>query len=193
MVSTIGTRGLVAVGIMRDLSKFDATGYSRGRNKLWQALWFCFSFLVFQKFWFPNRLRAKSLRLFGAKVGQNVFIRHDVRIMWPWKLEVGDNSWLGEGARIINIVEVSIGNNVCISQDAMICSGSHDHRKIDFPYKNAQIQISDGSWIAARAVVLPGANIGANSIISAGEIARGQIANNKLLINGELKDISDPA
>ncbi|MBU6347124.1 MAG: hypothetical protein KGQ38_00715 [Actinomycetales bacterium] len=177
---------------MRDLSKFDAAGYSRGRNKLWQALWFCFSFLIFQKFWYPNGLRAKSLRVFGAKVGQNVFIRHDVRIMWPWKLTVGDNSWLGEGARIINIVDVSIGNNVCISQDAMICSGSHDHNKTDFPYKNAQIEISDGAWIAARAVVLPGASIGKNSIISAGEIARGQIANNKLLINGELRDISDP-
>ncbi|NBU31663.1 MAG: putative colanic acid biosynthesis acetyltransferase [Actinobacteria bacterium] len=178
---------------MRDLSKFDAAGYDRGRNKVWQALWFGFSFLIFQKFWFPNRFRASALRLFGARVGENVFIRHDVRIMWPWKIHIGDNCWLGEGARIINIVEVTIGDDVCISQEAMLCSGSHDHAKIDFPYRNRPITIGNGSWIAARATVLPGAEIGENCVISAREIARGEIPNNSLLINGQLREIAEPS
>ncbi len=178
---------------MRDLSKFDASGYERGRNKLWQAIWFVFSFLIFQKFWFPNRLRAKSLRLFGAKVGSNVFIRHDVRVMWPWKLHVGENCWLGEGVRIINIAEVTIGKNVCVSQEAVICSGSHDHTKSNFPYKNSPIRIADGAWVAVRATVLPGTTIGENSVIGANEVARGDIARNKLLAGGQLRNITDPS
>ena len=178
---------------MRDLSKFDASGYDRGRGKLWQALWFAFSFLVFQKFWFPNRFRAKSLRLFGASVGANVFIRHDVRIMWPWKLDIGDNCWLGEGSRIINIVEISIADNVCISQEAVLCSGSHDHTKSDFPYKNAPIEIGTGAWVALRATVLPGTKIGENSVIGANEVARGQIAQNMMLVGGQLRNIVEPS
>ncbi len=178
---------------MRDLSKFDATGYDRGRSKFWQALWFAFSFLIFQKFWFPNSFRAKSLRMFGAKIGANVFIRHDVRIMWPWKLEIGDNCWLGEGARIINIVQIKIADNVCISQEAVLCSGSHDHKKTDFPYKNAPITISSGAWVAVRATVLPGSVIGENTVIGANEVARGQLPSNVMLIGGQLRQIQEPA
>ena len=178
---------------MRDLSKFDASAYVRGRSKIWQALWFGFSFLIFQKFWFPNRLRSASLRLFGAKVGDNVFIRHDVRIMWPWKLELGNNCWLGEGSRVINLEQISLGNNVCISQEAMLCAGSHDHKKVDFPYRNAPIAIADGAWIAARATVLPGVTIGTQSVVAAQEIARTDVPANKMLINGALRDIPEPA
>lgn len=178
---------------MRELINFDASAYNRGRSKIWQVLWFGFSFLIFQKFWFPNRFRSVALRFFGATVGDNVFIRHDVRIMWPWKLEIGDNCWLGEGARFINLENISIGNNVCISQEAMLCTGSHDHRKSDFPYRNKPINIADGAWIAARATVLPGVTIGAQSVVAAREIVRTDIPAGKMLLDGALRDIPEPA
>jgi putative colanic acid biosynthesis acetyltransferase WcaF len=178
---------------MRDLSSFDASAYDRGRSKIWQVLWFSFSFLVFQKFWFPNRFRSSALRLFGATIGERVFIRHDVRIMWPWKLEVGDDCWLGEGSRFINLEKISISNNVCISQEVMLCTGSHDHRRSDFPYRNRPITILDGAWIAARATVLPGVTVGPQSVVAAGEIARKDIPANKLLLDGTLCDIPEPA
>jgi len=178
---------------MRELSKFDASAYDRGRSKIWQILWFTFSFLIFQKFWFPNRFRSSALRFFGAKIGKNVFIRHDVRIMWPWKFEVGDNCWLGEGARFINLENISIGDDVCISQEAMLCTGSHDHRISDFPYRNRPITIADGVWIAARATVLPGVTIGAQSVIAAQEIVRSDIPANKMLLDGNLRDIAESA
>jgi len=177
---------------MRKLSEFDARAYDRGRNKLWQAAWFTFSFLIFQKFWFPNRFRASILRKFGAKIGKNVFIRHDVRIMWPWKFEVGNDCWLGEGSRFINLENVSIGNDVCISQEVMICTGSHDHKKSDFPYRNKQITVSDGAWVAARATLLPGVTVGKNSVIAAGEFVRVDVPALKMLIDGALRDIPEP-
>lgn len=177
---------------MRNLGSFDASAYDRGRNKIWQVLWFVFSFLIFQKFWFPNSLRSKSLRLFGAKIGQRVFIRHDVRIMWPWKLEIGSDCWLGEGARLINLENISIGDNVCISQEAMLCTGSHDHRKSNFPYRNKPITILDGAWIAARATVLPGVTVGAQSVVAAREIARKDVPPHTMLLDGTLREIPEP-
>ena len=80
---------------MRDLSQFQPSGYDRGRSRVWQALWHFVSFLFFQPFWVPRLWRPAILRLFGAKVGRGVIIRHDVRIMWPWKLSIGDHILVG--------------------------------------------------------------------------------------------------
>jgi len=131
--------------------------------------------------------------MFGATLGESVFIRHDVRIMWPWKLCIGDYCWLGEGLRIINLEQVTIGNNVCLSQEVMLCTGSHDHRKADFPYRNGPIYISDGAWISARATVLPGVNVGTCSVVAANEVARRDVPDFHMQINNEFHQVQDPA
>ncbi len=91
-----------------------------------QALWLFVSGAVFMRWWCPAKLRVTILRAFGAEVGENVLVRHRVRIHWPWKLDIGDNSWIGEGAWLLNLEPITIGSNVVISQDALICTGSHD-------------------------------------------------------------------
>ena len=178
---------------MRDLSRFEASGYDRGRGRLWQALWHGVSFLCFQPFWIPTSWRPIILRLFGAQVGHRVFIRHDVRIMWPWKFSIGDHSWLGEGARVINLETIEIGANVCISQGVMLCSGSHDYRQVSFPYRNQPIRIGDASWVAARALVLPGVTIGAGAIVAAGEVVRNDVPDHTLLLSGEHRPVEEPS
>jgi putative colanic acid biosynthesis acetyltransferase WcaF len=140
----------------------------------------------------PRSWRPGILRLFGAKVGDGVIIRHDVRIMWPWKLCIADHSWLGEGLRIINLETIEIGANVCISQGVMLCSGSHDYRKVSFPYRNRPIQIRDGSWIGARAMVLPGVTVGPGAVIAAGEVVRFEVPEDTLLIDGQQQPIEAP-
>jgi putative colanic acid biosynthesis acetyltransferase WcaF len=177
---------------VRDLSQFDPDGYNRGRGRLWQALWHFVSFVFFQPFWMPRSSRPGILRLFGAKVGRGVIIRHDVRIMWPWKLSIAHHSWLGEGLRIINLETIEIGANVCISQGVMLCSGSHDYRKVSFPYRNRPIQIRDGSWIGARAMVLPGVTVGPGAVVAAGEVVRSDVPDDTLLIDGQQQPIEAP-
>jgi len=151
----------------RELSRFTQFGYDKGRNYMVQAVWFAASNLFFMSWWFPRKLRPVILRLFGAKVGQNVFIRHRVRILWPWKLSIGNDSWLGEDLWIQNLERVSIGNNVCLSQGVVLCTGSHDYKSISFEYRNAPIQIEDGVWLAVQSLVLPGVKIGKGATILA--------------------------
>lgn len=176
----------------RTLARFDSTGYDRGRNRIWQAIWFATSFLVFQQFWCPSRWRPSLLRMFGATIGDRVFIRHDVRIMWPWKLSIGSDCWLGEGLRVINLEQVKIGNDVCISQEAMLCTGSHDHRKADFPNRNTPITIHDGAWIGARASLLPGVIIGRCSVVAAGEVVRSRLSDLTIQVDGENRKLRAP-
>lgn len=154
----------------RRLDAFTGAGYDKGRRVLWQAAWFAVSHLIFQAWWLPARLRPSILRTFGAEVGAGCNIRNGVRIHWPWKLNLGDHVWIGEGALLLNLEHITVGNHVCISQEAVLCTGSHDVRSPSFEYDNAPIVIGDGAWITLRAVVLRGVVVPEGGLAPAGSL-----------------------
>jgi putative colanic acid biosynthesis acetyltransferase WcaF len=131
-----------------------------------QILWLMSRGLL-MNWWCPNAVRIGALRLFGARIAAGVIVRHQVKIHWPWKLVVGRNSWIGEEVWILNLEEVQIGSNTCISQSAFLCTGSHDRRSPTFEFDNAPIAIGDSVWVAARATVLPGIRIGDGATVGA--------------------------
>jgi putative colanic acid biosynthesis acetyltransferase WcaF len=176
----------------RHLSEFHA-GQSRMLLKLRVFCWFIIQHLFFKSYLAPNRFRVLLLRFFGASIGRKVLIRRGIRIHFPWKLIVGNDCWIGEEVWFINHEKVVIGNNVCISQRAIICSGGHDYRSVSLAYQHAPITIGDGAWVCLDAKVLPGTRIGKGSVISAGEIARGDIPDFHMLIDGKLKTIDPPS
>jgi len=152
---------------MRNLGGFTGAGYDKGRGLVTQASWLTVDRVVFRRVWCPASLRVKILRWFGASIGSGVLVRHDVQIHWPWKLTIGDNSWLGAGSWLLNLEPITIGSNVCISQGAFLCTGSHDRHSPTFEFDNGPIVIGDGVWIATRATVLRGVTVGAGSVVGA--------------------------
>ncbi|MFF8275751.1 WcaF family extracellular polysaccharide biosynthesis acetyltransferase [Streptomyces lateritius] len=153
---------------MRNLPAFTLAGYDKGRGKTVQALWFVVMNTVFMAWFCPARLRVALLRAFGATIGDGVLVRHRVRVLWPWKLTVGDHTWIGEGAWLLNLEPITLGAHVCVSQEALLCTGGHDHRAADFRYRNAPITVEDGAWIATRATVLAGVTVGRHAVLAAG-------------------------
>jgi putative colanic acid biosynthesis acetyltransferase WcaF len=151
----------------RDLAGFTGAGYDKGRPGAVQVLWLLVSGILTTRWWCPMALRLSVLRMFGATIGDGVVVRHRVRIHWPWKLTVGDHSWIGEDVWILNLERVRIGSNVCVSQGVLLCTGSHDRRSPTFEYDNAPIVVEDGAWVAARATVLRGVTVGADATIGA--------------------------
>lgn len=166
-----------------NLRDFTGVGYDIGRGKLIQALWLFVSGALFVRWWCPARLRVVILRAFGATIGEDVLIRHRVRIHWPWKLSVGDATWIGEGAWLLNLEPITIGSNVCISQDALLCTGSHDRRSETFEFDNAPILVEDSAWIAARATILRGVSIGAGATVGAGALVNRNLAAGALCVS----------
>ncbi len=164
------------VNLRHDLRGFTGAGYNRGRNSLWQVAWLLISGLVVVRWWCPGGVRLRILRFFGATIGNGVLIRHRVRIHWPWKLTVGDGSWVGEEVWILNLEPVTIGENVCVSQGVLLCTGSHQRDSRTFEFDNAPIVIDDGAWIAARATVLRGVHIGADCVVGATALVTRSIA-----------------
>jgi len=109
--------------------------------------------------------------MFGARIGNGVVIKPHVHIKYPWKLVVGDYSWIGEYVWIDNLDSVQIGSNVCLSQGALILSGNHDYKSTSFNLILKPIEIMDGAWVGAKSVVTQGVKIGSHAVLSVGSIA----------------------
>ena len=154
-----------------DLSKFNNDWYQPG-GAVKRTCWFYINAIFFQTNIFPfSGLKVYLLRLFGAKVGKGVFIKPSINIKYPWFLEIGDYVWIGENAWIDNLTNVIIGNNVCISQGAMLLTGNHNYKLQSFDLMVGKIILEDGVWIGAKSVVCPGITCASHSILSVGSIA----------------------
>ena len=165
----------------RSLAGFTGAGYDKGRNVFVQIGWYLASSVVVTHWWCPAAVRVATLRFFGAQIGPGTLIRHRVRIHWPWKLSIGANCWVGEGTWILNLEPVTIGDNVCLSQDVLLCTGSHDRRSPTFEFDNAPIHVGDGAWVAARATVLRGVKIGADAVVGATALVTTDVASGALV------------
>jgi putative colanic acid biosynthesis acetyltransferase WcaF len=96
-----------------------------------------------------------------------VIIKPGVRVKYPWRLSIGDNSWLGEDCWIDNLAQVSIGANACISQGAYLCTGNHDWSDPAFGLVVKSIVVGDAAWIAAKALIAPGVSLGEGAVAAA--------------------------
>lgn len=152
---------------------------------VWAACWPLFR-------WSPRLLwgwRGFLLRLFGAKVGENVHIHPSVKIFIPWNLEIGDWSSVGFDALLYNLGPLKIGAKVTISQRAHLCGGSHDFRDTEMPLTKDPITVGDEAWICADAFVGPGVTVGSKAIVAARAVAVKDVEANAIVGGNPAKKI----
>jgi putative colanic acid biosynthesis acetyltransferase WcaF len=177
-----------------DLLAFEANkaDFDRGAPRWKEALWGLVRILFFLSPWpWPSAFKAALLRSFGAEIGRGVVIRPRVHITFPWRLKVGDHSWIGEEVLILNLAPVHIGAHCCLSQRAFLCTGSHDFRAASFPLVTAPIQILDRSWIAAGCFVAPGLTVGPDAMASAGSVVTRDIPRLSIVAGNPAKPIRE--
>jgi len=152
------------------LKDFANTSFSRGRSRVVEALWLLCQWALVSS-WVPGAVhRCWLLRLFGAKIGKRVNIKPGLRVKFPWRLEVGDDSWLGEDVWIDNLDLVRIGSDCCISQRCYICTGNHDWSRTTFDLITQPVQIQDGAWIASSSIIGPGVTVGRGAVLTLGSV-----------------------
>ncbi len=154
-----------------DLSSFNNAWYNPG-NPVKRGLWYVCNILFFTNRWFPfSSVKKGILKLFGAKIGKGVVIKPHVNIKYPWKLSIGDYTWIGEGVWIDNLAMVNIGKNCCLSQGAFLLCGNHDYKKSSFDLIVGEIHLEDGAWIGAKSIVCPGVRVGSHAVLSVNSVA----------------------
>jgi len=155
-----------------DLNSFQNTDFKVGANPMKRILWYALNFTVFNSAWFPfYGLKCLVLRLFGAEIGKGVIIKPRVNIKYPWKLSIGDYTWIGEQVWIDNLSMVKIADNCCISQGAMLLTGNHNYKKSTFDLITKEIELESGVWVGAHAVVCPGVKMLSHSILTVNSVA----------------------
>ena len=154
-----------------NLCKFDNSWYQPGRGFFIRTLWHFINALLLQSHLNPSSsLKIKALRLFGAKIGARVVLKPGINVKYPWNLEIGDYSWIGENAWLDSLAPIKIGKNCCVSQGAYFCTGNHDWTDSAFGLIIKPIVVGEGAWVGARATVLPGVTIAQHSIVAAGSV-----------------------
>lgn len=155
-----------------DLLHYDNSWYNPGSSVMKRILWYFVNVMVMKNAWLPvSGLKVCILRAFGAKIGTGVNIKPCVNVKYPWNLSIGDYTWIGENVWIDNLVQVTIGSNVCVSQGAMLLCGNHNYKKSTFDLMVGKIVLEDGCWVGAQSVVCPGVTLHSHAVLGVASIA----------------------
>ena len=158
-------------GRIQDLSKARVPDGFRGRPAWFVQLWWIAQALLFhpspQIFYGWRRF---LLRVFGARIGKGVLIRPSASVTYPWKLTIGDWSWVGDRVTLYTLGEIIIGDNAVVSQHSYLCAASHDYERPTFDLYAKPIHVESEAWIAACVFVGPGVTIGRGAVVGASSL-----------------------
>ena len=153
-----------------NLKLYNNKKYSGSRIKI--TVWYFINMFIFKTTLpIPSRIKVKLLTKFGAKVGKSIVIKPNINIKYPWLLTIGNDCWIGEGVWIDNLAQVTIGNNVCLSQGSYLLTGSHNYKKESFDLMLGGIVLEDGVWIGAKSIVCPNVICKSHSVLAVSSVA----------------------
>ena len=173
-----------------NLSRYSQSTEFRGKSKVYVQLWWFVQatlinvspqvFYGWRRFW---------LRLFGASIGKKVLIRPSVKITYPWKVSIGDYSWIGDDVVLYSLGEIEIGSNSVISQRSYICTGSHDYTKETFDIFAKKVKIGNSCWLATDVFIAPGVTIGNSTVVGARSSVFKNLPSNKICTGSPINQI----
>lgn len=150
------------------LDLFSISPGLRGRSPLAVQIWWLAQATLFRcSPQIAYGFRRWLLRLFGAKVGKKVLIRPSATITYPWKVSIGDYSWIGDDVVLYSLAPIHIGDHVVVSQRSYVCAADHNPSLRAFPIRERPVRIEHGAWIAADVFIGPGVTVGAGAVVGA--------------------------
>ena len=176
----------------QELSTYKTPKGFRGKSKITVQLWWIVQATLFRGSpQFAYGWRRFLLKAFGAQIGKKVLIRSSVKITYPWKLSVGDYSWIGDEVDLYTLGPIEIGSNTVISQKCYICTGTHDYRSESFKISAHKITISNKCWLATDVFVAPGITIGEGTVVGSRSSVYNNLPAQKICIGTPAQPIKD--
>ena len=139
--------------------------------------------------------------LFGS-VGENVVIDTPFHCNYGKNIHIGDNVIININCTFIDDADISIGSNVLIASNVQIYTATHTPKPSDriienwkekgtdwFRTYSDSVKINDGVWLGGGVIILPGVEIGENSVIGAGSVVTRSIPDNCVAVGNPCKPI----
>lgn len=107
------------------------------------------------------------LRRFGAKLADTAVVYSSARVYYPANLVMGELACLADNVNCYNVDLVELEEGVTVSQDTMLCPGSHDIYSVGHELITAPIRIKKHAWVAVGAFVGMGVTVGEGAVVGA--------------------------
>ena len=88
---------------------------------------------------------------------------------------MGAYSCLSERVDCYNADWIRLGDQVTVSQDAFLCTASHDITSPIMELTTAPLILKDQCWVCARAIILPGVTLGEGCVVAAGAVVTREV------------------
>jgi acetyltransferase-like isoleucine patch superfamily enzyme len=85
------------------------------------------------------------------------------------RIRIGDRVFINAGVVVYSEVAITIGDDVALANEAYVMDTSSHGMEGRDP-KAAAVSIGAGTWVGARAIVLPGVTIGSRVVVGAGAV-----------------------
>jgi maltose O-acetyltransferase len=133
-----------------------------------------------------NQVRAAALRARGIEVGEGTALYGAPTFSGGQsgilaRMVVGNHCVIDIGCSFDLGESIIIGDRVTLGHNVMILTTTHElgpreHRA--GAVVRSPVQLDDGAWVGARAVILPGVTIGAGAIVEPGSVVNKNVAPN---------------
>lgn len=108
-------------------------------------------------------------RILGLKLGRGVAV-HMGCFVTGRRIAIGDHTVINRRCHLDGRRSLSIGRNVSISPECYIVTLDHRTDSPDFATVEGPVAIGDYAWIGARAMILPGVELGEGAVAGAGAV-----------------------
>jgi acetyltransferase-like isoleucine patch superfamily enzyme len=131
----------------------------------------------------PTILGSPRVDATDLEVGDHfkIWSGHRQTLITGWgRIRIGDRVFVNSGVVIMSVLEVTVGDDVALANEVYVMdTDSHgiEGRKV----KDAPVRIGAGSWVGARALVLPGVTIGSRCVIAAGSVVSRDVPDETLV------------
>lgn len=165
---------------------------SRIKRIFYEELWSIYQwFFLFIPGRIGHYIRGFFLKIFFKKSGRKITIKENVEIYHPEKLTIGNNSGLGRNNILDCIGGIEIGNNVRFGPSIMIATMKHnDIKNKTMSNELKKVILGNNIWIGHNVTILPGIEIGSNSIIAAGSVVTKNFPDNSTIAGIPAKRIN---
>lgn len=134
------------------------------------------------------------MRVFLNKCGKKFILNREVIFEVPQNMTLGDNVGINARCWISAGGIIEIGDNVLIGPNVTIVTANHIFTDDNTPinkqgHTKNKVLIRDNTWIGANVTILPGVEIGSNTVIGAGSIVTKSLQPNSVYAGNPAKRI----
>ena len=135
----------------------------------------------------PSQMKKRNeiLKSLLAQVGENCYVEPPLHANWGKNTHFGNNVYANFNLTLVDDTDIFVGDNVMFGPNVTLATAGHPINpdlRIKAAQFNIPITIGNNVWLGAGVVVMPGVNIGDNSVIGAGSVVTKDIPANVVAV-----------